>query len=262
MGWFWRGVGTLLVGIVIGVVVVAAEDRVKSFFAERPVHAEFYPSAWHPYPNSRTSDPVLLLSGSGLGRYEIEKLTTGTDPNFAKIEIINRGHKVATNLRFQNMDQRDDGSPLLPPHLLVVSGGTNPTRAFYDEATDVPVPDIEPGASATLYMWRITDLSSEYLMDDFRIISETGVVPTTLHRYDDQESRRYNEPGWYKLIDEGIPFLLVGLLILLSVVGIGGAALYEAYTKKLLSDDLLYLGEKVRYDADPKKFEIDTNLLK
>lgn len=33
-------------------------------------------------------------------------------------------------------------------------------------------------------------------------------------------------------------------------------------TKNLLSDDLLYLTEKVRYDADPNKFEIDANLLK
>lgn len=262
MGWLWRGVGTLLVGIIIGVVVVAAEDRVKGFFAEKPVHAEFYPSAWHPFPIGRTSDPAVLLRGSDLNLYEIEKLTTGTDPNFAKIEIFNRGHTLATGLRFQNTDTRDDGRPLLAPHLLVVSAGDSPDRSFHNEAIDVRIPDIEPGATATLYMWRMTDLSSEFLLEDFRIISDAGPIPTKLHRYDDRESRRYNEPGWYKIIDRGIPALITILVIVLVVAGLAGAAIYETYLKKLLSDDMIYLAEKIRYDADPKKFQINTDILK
>ncbi|HEY5724103.1 MAG TPA: hypothetical protein VIT45_17475 [Allosphingosinicella sp.] len=213
---------TVALTVTITIIVTSAIGTpVDNLFRDNRLEAIVDVSRWHPYP------------------------TKGAAPlrhSFALLHLENPTSEKVTNIKV-----RFDGEAYAD----IIRSGERPEKLIV-HAGEFNFPDMKPGDEALYYLWFDKPVMGRALEQTMRLFSSQGTPRLVLI-----ESQMYDgEPfeTFEALAREWMP-MTAGLLSLVLVFAIAaiegrnGKAL-----RKALEDDDFYLGEKIRYEADPKAY--------
>ena len=127
-------------------------------------------------------------------------------------------------------------------------------RLSFKNLNRIDIPDLGPGDKAIVFMWG--NYSSLTFEDVFSTYSSAGRFRVT-YDWPQSQAQEYKS-GIGRFLDEyaSIGAWITGILLVgfLAIM----AGFFESYYKRLLSDDLLYQSERVKFLANPKKFVPDS----
>ncbi len=229
---------TILVGVVIGLLVVANEDAVKRFVSNGGLVAEVTSGPYFPYPE----EPLRSTRAPRPGSF-VASATDETE-TIARMVIQNVGTETASDIRLK--------FKYAPDALIVDSaGGKNKT---YKGVEEIFIDDMKPGDIRTLFLWRSVGFGYPFNLDDLRSFSSAGPIRVELKS---RVVSSYEDPFIIRFMDSWGSFLLTGVLFILAFGALLMATFLERYAKMLLSGEDFYLQESVKFADNPKSFVPD-----
>jgi hypothetical protein len=162
----------------------------------------------------------------------------------ARILIENNTHQVAKNIivKFTRIYLSEKA------YVIADRKYTN----IYDGVSKIELPDMRPGDTTTVFLWYDYGYYPSLFEKYFTTNSSLGrmtvkyYTPATL----DSDKSSFDD-----FVDNWGGWIMFGLLAFGWLATGFMAAIYGTYFRALLKDEALYQSEKVRWDADPKKFQ-------
>lgn len=255
MKWLWNAVWTLALTVIGGLLVYGFQDSVRDHLTGRSVIAEVYVGGWAPYPVGGRAQDGPRAGLTGIPAPTIARQTNSDFP-FAMISVRNRGFTDANNVTLDM--RREWGFDWLAQK----KGATDPSDGLVAlEADSFVIPTIKAGEEYRVFIWSGVDLDDTYSWHDLRFFSDKGPIAISVRSYEEIDGT-FATPGFIRFIEVWAVWLISGAALSLFFVIVFWAAYVEAYNKKLFRDDDFYLAERIRFEADPKKFVADTKGLK
>jgi hypothetical protein len=247
----WVLISGLFITVIGSLIVVIYQDQVRNTFSPERVFIDVFTGPWYPYGVlDKTFRPpgtnFNLEDHARFGEDGLANLYPDNEDFFARIIIQNNTGQDVTGAKIDFRGIGTADAAIVPTELIEAP-------IFTAAAKVLDLGKIGPGDKKIVYIWTRTDLSSTYRLDDIKFYSSRGVQTLNRHHYNRDS---FNEGIW-GTIDSSFNWILGGSACLFGLFSLIVAAAYSQYLSKLLKDDNFYLTEKVRYDADPKKFQPD-----
>jgi len=255
MKWFWGTVWTSVLGAISALVVVSFQDQVKDALDGTEFSADVYTSPWQPYPVSRALEPADALRQASLPEYVTEELTKADEHSLVTIRLRNADIRDVEDVRVQTgLDSIVAG--------LLVRSGPNGERTLVEGDKTIKIDRISAGEDVFLFVWTTSVFDIRYNLEKFRAFTPDRPFTVRLHQYENARTELYDEPAWVSALDKwALPVLLIFMVIFMLILSLL-AATWWAYLKKMLNDEDFYITEKLRSDAEGKKFQPDITGLK
>lgn len=234
-------ISAVMVAIISGLLLAFSAPFISRAVNPDRISAEFYPGAWYPYPLGKEGWAKRFRD-----EFESESYANGLidrdELRFAKILLYNGGNKTVNNIKLK-LGRVNKGSGIL------VSKGA---EQKFELENELSIPDMAPGDRAVIYTWSIFDLSDHFEYDEIETHSSEG--PFSI-RYYDHKSNAFRAGSDFPWLGAFV-FLCLAIVSVYVIACVVMANILSKYVKNLLSDEDVYIDERVKFTADPEKFLI------
>lgn len=258
MGWLKTIINTLVGSLIALVLAAAFQAPLVDFFNRDRLTARFEAGPWIDKPKLKGDETRLNYSEDNSVASAIESFSDSlSDKNIdgrwyetGKLTLVNRSKKEITAIRINYIGT-------YTPDILVIPENRKDSY-FIKSASDITLPDMKPGDKAVIFQW--STLTPVLVESSFNTYSSEGDFridfdfPTTIST---------STAGQFvSFIFSYIWFIIIVLVIIIFFALIAQIDFLITYYKRLLSDDDIYLSERVRFEKDASKFSPDSNTLK
>lgn len=231
----------LFLTVLGGLLIALATPYLLSVFNPDRLSAEIRPGAWYPYPLGKGPYAEAFKKKFDHPSYPAS-LLDGEDLLFARVDIRNPGRKTVSSIRMTFGDSFDATA------IVVDSQG----ERRVDAGKELRLADMAPGDKQTIFLWSTYDIESQFQFDDIKSNSSEGPLSIKYYKFTNDYFRVGESFPWLGVT----VFFLAALTAIYLLVCVVMANIYVKYVEGLLNDEDIYINERVRYVADPKKFLI------
>jgi len=230
-------VNTLLATLIAGIILFLFQEKFSSWITPNssPLKAEMYIGGWHDFPDENYGSEEF---------YILKNFQTDSDilEDFAVLKLSNNGTGVAREARF-NFEHSTYG---------IIKNRDEVTK--FTDVEFVELPDLPPGGTMDVYLWSIYGFNKYRKIESFSTMG-----PYKIRKNFHNSPKDSYTPRWLSILLKNGGIIL---LILLGIIVIIYATINEYYQKaihQILSDDDVYLEEKIRLDDNSGKYVFDIN---
>lgn len=237
-------IGTAFV-VVIGLILTAwLQQPINDFFRNDRIIASMTIGPWEARPDFATKKPIESTDAASAYLEALDDLSNSMKSKeaFAHLTLKNNSEKVITNIRVKLGSQAD---------VFLASENPKP-EDLKEDIKIIDVPDMKPGDDLTYHLWTGFTVDPEYFAKDVSTFSSSG--PFRIEFSWPEQLETFDVTGFDRFVENWLPYILFGLLLLLVIVlGLFSAA-YEEALKKILKDENLYRSEREKFEKNPKAY--------
>lgn len=245
----FRLVRTLLVGILSASLAVIYQNDIAAFVGRAPITVQITVGPWFPLPQSADAN----RSFTAADEENITSFAQGTEHNFARLIISNNTGKTIDSA-YVRINESDD---LDLYHAVILKKQNKQVgRSVVLEAEKtIDIGPLPAAEATTVYLWSDRSFSWPYDAEDIEVLTSDESASTTVTKVEASSDE----------IALGTSTETIAWVFVFLLIGLCAALLYALnhgfkFSKALLKDDDYYLGERMRFESDPKKYSVPDKL--